>query len=165
MASGDTLVVFTARDNQPPSAAFATFDTRNGHLVLDFDPTTDEDSIFEGLLPRNYGSGGITLLLVWAATSATSGSCRWQASFERLEDEGTDIDADSFDTAQSAGGTAPAATGALQYTTIAFTNGQIDGLLVGEAFRLKVGRDANGTTGTDDMTGDAELLRAEVKET
>lgn len=165
MASGDTLVVFTARDNQPPAATFATFDTRNGHLVLDFDATTDENSIYEGLLPRNYLGGGVTLLLVWVATSATSGTCRWQASIERLEKEVTDIDADSFALAQSNGGTAPTTNGTPQYTEITFTNAQIDGLLAGEAFRLFVKRDADGTSGTDDMTGDAELMRLEIRET
>lgn len=165
MASGETLVVFTPRDHQPQPADYATFDTRNSHLVLEFDPTVDESAVFEGLLPRNYDGGGITLTIVWAAISATSGTCRWQASFERIDDEGLDIDANSFATAQSAGGTAPATNGQVQYTTIAFTNGQIDGLLAGEAFRLFFKRDADGTSGTDDMTGHAELLRLELRET
>ena len=51
----------------------------------------------------------------------------------------------------------------LQYTEIAFSNAQIDGLLAGEAFRLRVSRDA--TNGADTMAGDAELFGIELRET
>jgi hypothetical protein len=35
MASGDTLAVFFPAMSEPPSSNYATFDTRNGVLVLD----------------------------------------------------------------------------------------------------------------------------------
>ena len=38
----------------------------------------------------------------------------------------------------------------------------MDGVLATELFRLKVTRDANGTTGTDDMAGDAQLIAVSV---
>ena len=41
----------------------------------------------------------------------------------------------------------------------------MDSLAANESFRLKVTRDADGTTATDDMAGDAELLRVIIKET
>lgn len=164
MASGNTLCVFTPAANVPPSSNYATLDTRNGHLVLDFDPATDEDSVFPGVLPRHYGGGGLTVTLYWSATSATSGNCKWNVQVERLEDEGTDTDADSFASAQTATAAAPSTSGALQYTTVTFTSGtQMDSLAAGEAFRLKVTRDANDAG--DTMTGDAELHRVEVRET
>jgi hypothetical protein len=167
MASGDTLAVFTPHANMPPSSGFATIDTRNGHLVLDFDPTSDESAIFGGVLPRNYGGGGITVRLYWSATSATSGSVRWDAAIERLADEAQDTDSDGFASAQSATATAPSTSGQLQYTDIAFTDGaQMDSLAAGEAFRLKVTRDADASGGgTDDAAGDAELHRVEIRET
>lgn len=166
MATTDTLVTFFPADNEPPSSNYATLDTRNGHPCLDFDAGTDESAIFTGILPSNYAGGGLDVILIWAASSATSGSCRWSTAIERLEDEGTDMDADSFATANTAGATAPATSGALQYTTIAHTSGaQMDSLAANEAFRLKVMRDADGTSGTDDMTGDAELVAVHIKET
>lgn len=167
MASGDTLAIFTPQANVPPSADYATFDTRNGHLVLDFDASADESAIFLGVLPRNYAGGGITVRLFWSGTSATSGSVRWDAAIERLNDEGQDTDSDSFAAAQSATATAPSTSGQLQYTDIAFTDGaQMDSLAAGEAFRLKITRDADASGGgTDDMTGDAELHRIEIRET
>lgn len=163
MATGQTLCVFTPQANQPPATNYATPDTRNSIFVLDFDPSTDESAIFEGVLPRNYAGGGLTVTLKWAATSATSGTCRWAVQFEKGD---TDIDSDSFATANTAGGTASGTSGIETSTLITFTDGAgIDSLAVGDRFRMKVFRDADGTSGTDDMTGDAELLTVEIKET
>ena len=59
MASGDTLATFFPEDNEPPASAYATFDTRNAHPVLDFDGSTaDEEAVFTGVLPRNYATAG-----------------------------------------------------------------------------------------------------------
>ena len=165
MASGDTLAVFTPYQNEPPSSSYATLDLRNGHPVLDFDAAADESAIFTGVLPRNYAGGGLTITLIWAATSATTGTCRWATAIERI-DTGQDLDSDGFATANTTGATAPGTSGAPAYTSIAHTSGaQMDSLAAGEAFRLKVTRDADGTSGTDDMTGDAELIGVEIKET
>jgi hypothetical protein len=164
MASGDTLLVLTPLANEPPAASFATFDTRNGHPVLDFDAAADESAVFTAILPRRYAGGGLTVRLHWAATSATTGAARWEVAFEALS--GQDTDADGFATAQSGGTTCSGTNGNEVVTSIAFTDGaQMDSVAAGGAFRLKVSRDANGTTGTDDMTGDAELLAIEIQET
>jgi hypothetical protein len=48
---------------------------------------------------------------------------------------------------------------------VTLTSGaQMDSLAAGESFRLKVRRDADGTSGTDDIATDAELLRVVVSE-
>jgi len=165
MASNDTLCVFTPHANQPPLATFATLDIRGStHMVLDFDDTTAESAQFAGILPRNYAGGGITLTLIWLATTATTGSVKWNAQFERHQDDTDDLDTDSFATAQTATGAAATTAGACQYTPIVFTNGaQIDSLAAGESFRLKITRDA--VDGADTLVGDAELLSVELRET
>ncbi len=167
MASGDTLVTFWPAANEPPSSNYATLDTRNGHPVLDFDGSTDEEAIFSGILPRNYAGGGLTVNTYWSFTSATSGNLRVQADIERIDTSSIDLDSDSFTgTFQSAGGVAPATNGQVIVVAITFTNGaQMDNLAAGENFRLKIHRDADGTSGTDDITTDAELLAVEIKET
>lgn len=167
MASGDTLAVFTPQDNQPPSSSYATFDTRNSVPVLDFDDTTDESAVFGGVLPSTYDGGGLTVILVWMATSATSGGVSWDASIEAHPDDTFDIDSDGFAAANNSGSaTTASASGEQQYTTITFTDGaDMDSLAAGESFRIKITRDANGTSATDDMSGDAELLRVLIKET
>lgn len=166
MAAGESLVAWEPTANNPPAATFATPDTRNAHPVLDFDGSSDEEAVFAGVLPRNYGGSGVTLRLAVMFTSATSGTSRWQAAIERHQASTDDLDADSFPAFQSAGVAAPGTSGHVVYVDIPFTNGaQMDSLAVGEHFRLKVRRDADGTSGTDDITTDAELLSIELRET
>jgi hypothetical protein len=81
----------------------------------------------------------------------------WDVSLERMT---TDLDADSFGTIAS--GTAAAnttASGILTVTEITLTT--IDSVTAGDAFRLKVTRDANN--GSDNMSNDAELVAVEVR--
>jgi hypothetical protein len=163
MASNDSLIVFTAAHGAPPASAYATFDTRNQHLVLDFDDTTNESALFSGVMPRHYGGGGVTVYIHYAMTSATSGDIDWDVAWERIGDQQQDIDADSFATANSVDNTTvPGTSGNVDIVSIAFTNGaQMDSVAVGEAFRIKVTRDAASDTGA----GDAELVAVEIKET
>lgn len=167
MASGDTLATFFPADNEPPASAYATLDTRNAHPTLDFDGSTDEEAVFTGVLPRNYAGSGLTVYCHVAFTSATSGSGRLQADIERMDASSLDIDADGFTGSfQSTGVTAPGTSGQIIVGTITFTSGaQMDSLAAGEPFRLKIRRDADGTSGTDDIATDMELLAVEVKET
>lgn len=163
MASGNTLLAFEAPAAQLPAANYATFDTRNNHVCLDFDAAADEACYFEGVLPRHYAGGGLTVTLIWAASSATSGVTRWDVAIER-HDTGTDLDADSFAADASVDATASGTSGALVYTSLTFTSGAaMDSLAAGEHFRLRVNRDANHAN--DTMTGDAELFGVEIRET
>ena len=162
MSQGHTLLIWTVEAARPPTTNFATFDQRNNHNVLDFDDTTAETALFGSIMPRNYDGNGIVATLVWLAITATTGNVRWEAAFERHQDEVDDLDADGFATAQGATGAAPTTNGAVQYTEISFTNAQIDGILKGESFRMFVRRAAADVA--DTMTGDAELLRVELRE-
>jgi hypothetical protein len=152
-----TYAVFNALDNQPPATNFATLDTRNSIALLDFDDSTDEDAIFLGVIPEDAILGsGLKIRLIWTATSATSGDCVWEVSLERMN---TDIDSNSFDTIASATATTDATSGVPNYTEITLTT--IDSVTAGDGFRLKVTRDAN--SGSDTMTGDAELIAVEIR--
>jgi hypothetical protein len=168
MASGDTLFILTPQMNEAPASNPATFDTRNNHLVLDFDAATDEEAVFPIVMPRNYSATtGITLTIAWMATTATTGNVVWQAGIERHEDDAVDLDSDSFAALNGSGASATASvSGEVQYTTITFTDGaDMDSLAAGESGRLKLRRDADDTSATDSMSGDAELLRIEVQDT
>jgi hypothetical protein len=164
MASGDTLLALSALAAEMPSASYATFAKRGGRPCWQFDAAADESLNFTGVMPRNYAGGGITVTLVWAAASATSGTCRWSVAIERCTSQ--DLDSGGAATAQTAGGAANGTSGIPTYTDIAFTNGaQMDSVVAGDMFRITVMRDADGTSGTDDMTGDAELYAIEIRET
>lgn len=164
MASGDTLCVFKPQHNQPPASNYATLDTRNGHVVLDFDASTEEAAYFAGILPHNYAGGGLNVYVHWMATSATSGNVKWGGSLEAHDAGGTDLDSDSFAAEQTQTGAAQATSGQVTQTTISFTDGaQIDSLTGGLSFRFKLARKA--ADAADTMTGDAELLGIEIRET
>ena len=166
MASGDTLAVFFPQDAEPPSSNYATLDTRNGVLVLDFDDTTDESVDFAGFMPRHYGGGGITVTVGWMATTATTGTISLDVSFMSVTDDADDLDTKSFASANNANPTTASATGEVDYATITFTDGaDMDSVAAGEYFRMRVTRDADGTTSTDDVSGDMELVFVEIKET
>lgn len=163
MATGNTLLTFHPFNNEPPSSAYATLDTRNGHPVLDFDDTTQEAAIFTGILPRHYGGGGITVYVHWAATSATSGTGGWDVAFERIGNGSQDIDADSFATPQTVtAATVPGTSGNVSITDVAIADGaNMDSLAAGESFRIRIRRDVTNDT----ATGDLELIGIEIKET
>ena len=153
-----TLARFTPRENQPPATAFATLDTRNSIAVLDFDAATDESAIFSGVIP-DYATlaSGIIIRIVWMATTATSGNVRWGAQLMRCN---TDLDADSFDTATLGTSAANGTSGIVTVAEITAT--AIDGLTVGDTFRVKIYRDADDAV-NDTMTGDAELIAVEIR--
>ncbi len=160
MATGSTLLIFTPLHNEPPDASAATFDLRNFHPVLDFDGAANEEAVFSSVMPQEYGGGGVDVLL-HIAVDGTTGDMYWDAQFERIGSEQQDIDVDGFATVQSLDNTTvPAVSGNVKIVTIAFTNAQIDGLLKGESFRLKVIRDAVADSNTDD----AQLTKVELRE-
>jgi len=167
MASGDLLIEWGARDGLPRATNSATPDSRNEHPVLDFDGATDEEIRFEGRLPPNYAGGGLTLKLSIGFTTATTGTSRWQADIERILSGTLDIDADSFSgTFQSQTLAAPGTSGIFTDISITFTSGaQMDSAAAGDRIRVVVRRDADGTSGTDDITTDAELGDAALYET
>jgi hypothetical protein len=94
--------------------------------------------------------------LIWTATTATTGNCVWQTALEKMT---TDIDTDSFDTAESLTATTNVTSGVPNYTEITLTT--IDSIVSGDGFRLKVTR--NATSASDTMIGDAELIAVEVR--
>lgn len=163
MATGQSLCTFFPTDNEPPASNYATFDTRNGHPVLDFDATTGEAAIFTGIVPRHYGGGGITVYIHAMLTSATTGTIGWLVAFERMSDATTDLDSDSFASDNTVtAATVPGTSGVVLVLNVAVSNGaNMDSIAVGEAFRLRITRDV----ANDTATGDAELLAVELKET
>jgi hypothetical protein len=163
MATGNALAEFTPQAVEQPAASYAALDVRNAQPHLAFDAASNESAVFSGIMPAQYAGGGINVVLLWRATSATSGNVRWQVEIERQNDEGLDTDADSFATAVEATAAAPATAGMIQYTTIALSNSEIDGLLVNERFRIRITREANDAT-NDTMTGDAELVHVYIRE-
>jgi len=171
MASGDTLLILTPQSSTPPASNFATLDVIAGadataaesFPVLDFDASADEYADWHCVMPQNYGSGGLTVTIIWAAISDQANACQFEAAFRAIEDDAEDIDttdhAYDFNTvAASPAGTA----GEVSYDNITFTDGaDSDNVDAGDAFVFRLMRDVSD----DSMTGDASVLAVHIKET
>lgn len=152
-----------------PNANFATFDTRLGGStpaevvdVYDFDAGAIEYLDFKVLL-SGYAGGGLTMVLPWSASSATSGATVWGAAVRRIADDAEDIDVSQTYDFNAVTDTAASASGELSYPTITFTDGaDMDSWANGELAIVRIRRDA--TNGSDDMAGDAELWGLIIKE-
>lgn len=159
LKAGNPRQAWHADDADVPVTNGAQLTTRNQHPILAFRAATGpEYAHFAGVLGRGYDGNGLTVLLIWCAASASTGSVVWAGQFERHHAT-HDIDSDGWGTRVEA---AAAATntrgdGYLQFTSINFSDGaEIDSLAIGESFRLRIERDA--LDAGDDMAGDAQLL-------
>jgi hypothetical protein len=155
--------VFTPYSAEYPTSNFPQILPVNARPVLAFDAATDETCYWTSIAPQGL-TGTITVIISYIMASATSGAARWQAAIEAVSDgDSTDLDATtSFDTANSAGATVPGTVGHIDQVSITMTNA--DSIAAGDYFRLSLNRDADGTSGTDDATGDAYVLACELRD-
>jgi len=153
---------FNANDAIFPATDPAGGTARNGHAILTYDDTTDENAIFEDTMNADYQTGTITANIDWVAATAIIGDVKWDVAFETIAPGGQDIDTDSFAAIQTATDNTNAISGVITRTTITFTQAQADAVAKGDAFRLKVTRDANA--GGDTMVGDAQILRVTLSQ-
>jgi hypothetical protein len=158
-----TIAFFTARDNYPPAADYATFDTRNGILVLDFDDTADAEwAYFIGIIPEgaNLSSGLDVIFNYTAATPSTvSGTGVMYSSFRPLN---YDIDGIFTNPSGETLFVTPNATNGIPSVSAStHSSGELNGLTAGSPFILVIARDGNN--GSDNMIGDLELISIEVR--
>lgn len=153
-----TIRQFSALDNHPPSTLYAQFNTRNGLAVLDFDPATLWNSVFIGIVPNDAVlTSGLSIILTWLPLSGTTGAAGWGAA---IDNANTGLNADSYDTASTSVFTTVSGTlGTLVTTTLTLTT--IDSLAVGNAYKLKIFRDA--ANASDTCTVNAQLFAVEVR--
>ena len=173
MASGDTLLIFTALHNEPPDADFATLDTilttstdePDDYVpVLDFDPgSTQEYASFAAHMPRHYGGGGLTVTLIWTS-EATSGDVKWDVAFKAFADS-SNLLSSTYAAVNTVTTTTDGTARDINTSEITFTDGaDMDSVAAGEYFRMLVTRD--GADAADTMnSNDAELISIEIRET
>ena len=158
-----TRFVFKPLGAEYPSTNFPALSVVNRRPVLAFDASTDESCFWTDIVPQGW-TGAITVVVTYMMASATTGSVRFQAQMEAVTDgDAVDLDATtSFDTANSAGETVPGTAGHISQLSITMTNN--DSSAAGDYVRLSLNRDADGTSGTDDATGDCYVLAVEVRD-
>lgn len=162
MASGDTMFVSVTGDSEPPASGYAQIDTRNAILVLAFDAATQEAAVFRGALPSTYGGGGVNVNLYWMGATATTGDVKWDAAWERGNENNNDFDSDNFGTATAGTTTTNATSGKTAKTTLAISHANMGSPAAGDPFRLRVRRVA--ADAADTMAGDAQLKELTVTE-
>lgn len=164
--SGQTLATFFPTDNEPPSSNYATFDVRNGRPVLIFPDAVVYVAIFTGVMPRRYGGGGLTILLNWMSAGTSTNKACFSATLERVDVGTTDLDANSFGTQviDTTGIAGKSTSGIQSQTSIALTTGaQMDSVVAGDCYRLKITRETGGAN--DTLASDVQLVSIEIKET
>jgi len=141
----------------------ATPDKAGTHFVSVHADSGDDYVDVDGRMPGGWNGGNVELVLYFASTSTASGNVKWDVQVERLANDGTAITASSFDVVTSATSAVGTPTvGSLSYATITVSSGNMDGLLAGEYFRIRIQRDT--TDALDTLTGDAVLLGLSLNE-
>ena len=115
---------------------------------------TNQEIAYWKFEPAGYGSGDLTVDLVWYAASGTSGSVDWAAAVAAITPN-----TDTEDVLTAAFGNAPAVTAnhlgttarRLHKTTVTITTSDLDSMAAGDECWLKVMRNPI----TDTLTADA----------
>lgn len=125
-------------------------------LQAAFDAATDEMLMWAFQMPGDY-VGTLAISVLYKMASATSGSVRFEARIAAVTSgDSEDVDAVAFGTTNSAGDAVPGTAGYLGDFSITLSNA--DSLAAGDFVVVWLNRDADGTTGTDDATGDCEVV-------
>jgi hypothetical protein len=129
---------------------------------LAYDAAADEAALWR-LVANNYGSGNITLTIFWYADTASSGAVVWEAQISAItpNTDSQDIETDGLATLNFVSDSHIGTTGQRVHSCD-ITISNLDSIAAGDLVHVRIARDANGTSGTDDMTGDAILLMAEL---
>jgi len=156
---------FTPLDNQPPTSAYATLDTRtSGVAVLDYDQAALESAIFVGCLPEAaVTTSGLKVRLAWTADTVTNtDAVVWAIQWQKI-DTATDLDADAFSNTVTATAAASGTAGVPVITEITITGtANLDSIVAGDFYRIKISRD--GTNASDTLTNDACLVAVEIRD-
>lgn len=124
-----------------------------------FDASTDEHIMWAFVMPNDYSSAPV-LKVHYKMASATSGNVVWGAVVMAVSDgDAQDVDADTFDSANTATVTVPGTAGYLNVASITMTNA--DSVAAGDTVIVCLYRDADNAS--DTATGDAEAVNAELQ--
>lgn len=148
---------FTANNALFPAAASAQVSSLNEHPLIDFDDTIVENAVFAGKMSSLYNAAGpsFSVNIDWIATNIVN-AVKWNVAFERNNPTGTTLASDSFAAIQTVTTTVSGTANVPARTTINFTQAQADAIAAGDAFRMRVTRDASA--GGDTLIGDARIL-------
>lgn len=125
-----------------------------------FDAATQE-TLYIFFKARDYGSGNVTLNLMWYAATATSGDVVWGAAIAAItpDTDSQDVETKAFTTASTVTDSHLGTTGKRVHQC-SITLSSLDSLAANDLVCVKLYRDA--ASGSDTMAGDARLLWTEL---
>lgn len=131
---------------------------KNSHPLVVFPNAKTAEVDFHGVryVWVSPPSGNILVRVLWAAT-AIVGAVNWSLAFERDDALGVNLNVNNFAAPKTVVSPAPPVLGELREASILFTPAEYDGVLAGEAYRLRVTRAAG--VAPDTLVGDAQLFR------
>lgn len=131
-----------------PASNTCTVDVQNSQLVLAFDNSGGQTANWRLLPYRDYQNTGLTINLLCAMATATSGNVILQAQTMRLTSGTAVIGTDSFSTSvQSVATPVPATAGVEFQVQINLTSAQVSSGIATDFWRIKIGRAASTATG------------------
>lgn len=151
---------FDANDAIFPSSNPAVASSRNGHPLIGFDDTVDENVLFSSAMSSNYAGADINIDIDWIAETAITGNVVWGVEIERNAPGINDIDSNSFATQKTATGAANGTSGIITRTTITLSQAEADTVAANDSYRMRIERVASD--GSDTMAGDAQILKIAV---
>ena len=117
-----------------------------------FDASTDEHIMWSFVMPSNY-VGTPVVQVYYKCVSATANDACFAAAIMAVTDgDSQDVDADTFDTANTGTATVPGTAGHMDVISITMTNA--DSVAAGDKVVLVLFRDVSG----DGVTGDIEVI-------
>lgn len=121
--------------------------------ILSLDAATDEGRIWQGRVPRGFGST-LTISGQFYMASATSGNVVLAAQISCISDGDASVTAKVYATENSSTVAVPGSAGTLKAFSITMTNA--DSISAGDWFTLAFRRDADNAS--DTATGDLQLV-------
>jgi hypothetical protein len=143
-------------------SAFAQYDKVNGTNFpvtgIKYDAASTENAFWK-LNAVNYGSGNLTLTLLWFADTATSGDVVWDTQIAAItpNTDSQDVTTDGLTTANTVTDSHLGTTGKRVHS-IAVTISNLDSIAANDIFWVKITRDVGDAA--DTMAGDAWLVQA-----
>lgn len=160
-----TLTLPVSAAQPVAGATLPQFKQAGSSLTVDsysFDAAADEAIQFQ--LPKlpNYGSGNLTVKLLWYGDTATSGDVVWGAQLANItpDTDSQDAETKTFATANTVTDSHLGTT-AQRVHTCSITLSNLDSLAAGDVTWLKIYRDADNAS--DTMSGDAQLVGVVVE--
>lgn len=128
--------------------------------ALAYDASTDEAAFWK-LRATSYGSGNLTLTILWYADTASTNNVVWEAQIACItpDTDTQDVETDGLATLNFVQDTHLGTTGQRVHTC-AITISNLDSIAANDLVWIRIARDANSTSATDDLAGDVLFLLA-----